>query len=428
MEETIYFDGVELKRKRNSSGDLTYSQWNHHVTDTAQRIAIINHCTLNTQTAGGKRLADGDIRTRYQYGNHLGSTSLELDDAGEFVSYQEYYPYGTVSYIEGDVSSEYRFTGKERDELTGLYYYGARYYASWLGRWISADPSGPVDGLNLFAYVRGNPVTLVDPDGRESRSGWVNPVRDRRDNEAGGGDEVTTMVFEPLESGGGNFSTLVGDVMYFESEDYGIESRHFGGVVAVGEEAISALTDVITGLHSERDSSYLGKERWRRLNVLIDSHHKHYVHLTTQEKLDARHDDKGRQGNAGSGFMVAIEGGGSRTFNTSESTILHELTGHSYQFEMTVQELGWTAGDWAKNMGSGNSFANGDPFRLRMESDAFWIAGKLDRFDPGNYGFKTVGVVNNGDMIFRMESWTIDTEEKNADLKTLYPVLLGGSR
>jgi RHS repeat-associated protein len=62
----------------------------------------------------------------------------------------------------------FRYLGKERDEESGLYYYGARYYAPWLARFTSADPKGIDDGLNAFAYVRNNPIRLVDPDGRES--------------------------------------------------------------------------------------------------------------------------------------------------------------------------------------------------------------------------------------------------------------------
>lgn len=53
-------------------------------------------------------------------------------------------------------------------EESGLYYHGARYYAPWLSRWTAADPAGMVDGPNLYQYVRGNPVRLVDPDGREA--------------------------------------------------------------------------------------------------------------------------------------------------------------------------------------------------------------------------------------------------------------------
>ncbi len=58
----------------------------------------------------------------------------------------------------------HRYSGKERD-ATGLYYYGYRYYQPWAGRWLSSDPAGTVDGLNLFRMVRNNPVTLYDNDG-----------------------------------------------------------------------------------------------------------------------------------------------------------------------------------------------------------------------------------------------------------------------
>ena len=90
---------------------------------------------------------------RYQFGNHLGSASLELDDAGQIISYEEYYPYGSTSYQAGRSAAEvslkrYRYTGKERDEETGFTYHGARYYALWLGRWSSCDPLGITTGLD----------------------------------------------------------------------------------------------------------------------------------------------------------------------------------------------------------------------------------------------------------------------------------------
>ena len=61
----------------------------------------------------------------------------------------------------------YRYTGKERDEETALYYHGARYYAPWLGRWTAPDPLGLRDGPNPYGYVRCNPVRLVDPTGTQ---------------------------------------------------------------------------------------------------------------------------------------------------------------------------------------------------------------------------------------------------------------------
>ncbi len=62
----------------------------------------------------------------------------------------------------------YRYSGKERDDETGLYYYGARYYAPWLGRWISPDPAGTIDGFNLYQFVLGDPVRFSDPHGMQS--------------------------------------------------------------------------------------------------------------------------------------------------------------------------------------------------------------------------------------------------------------------
>ncbi len=83
---------------------------------------------------------------RYQFGNHLGSAVLELDDQSNIISYEEYFPYGSTSYqavaSQTDLPKRYRYTGKERDEENDLYYHGARYYAPWLGRWTSCDPLG----------------------------------------------------------------------------------------------------------------------------------------------------------------------------------------------------------------------------------------------------------------------------------------------
>ena len=83
---------------------------------------------------------------RYQFGNHLGSASLELDEQAQIISYEEYSPYGSTTYqavrSQTETPKRYRYTGKERDEESGLYYHGARYYAPWLGRWVSCDPKG----------------------------------------------------------------------------------------------------------------------------------------------------------------------------------------------------------------------------------------------------------------------------------------------
>jgi RHS repeat-associated protein len=165
--ERIYLGGFELYREYDADGKaLELERETLHVMDDKQRIALVETKTV----AEGARVAAPSSLTRYQHGNHLGSAALELDQVGKVISYEEYHPYGSTAYqgvrSTTEVSAKrFRYTGKERDEETGLGYHGARYHAAWLGRWASTDPRGLVDGVNLYAYCHNNPVTLTDPTG-----------------------------------------------------------------------------------------------------------------------------------------------------------------------------------------------------------------------------------------------------------------------
>ncbi|MDC3986510.1 RHS repeat domain-containing protein, partial [Polyangium jinanense] len=186
VEERIYLGGFEIYR-RSEAGSLVLERETLHVMDGAQRIALAETKTVDTSVPN----LVVSSRVRYQLGNHLGSAALELDEAGLVISYEEYHPYGTTAFHAAaagvEVSAKrYRYTGKERDEETGLYYHGARYYAPWLGRWTSADPAGLVDGPNLYAYGRNNPLRFVDPDGRQAlvKQTMVRPPRTPADVQA----------------------------------------------------------------------------------------------------------------------------------------------------------------------------------------------------------------------------------------------------
>ncbi|MCU6209278.1 RHS repeat-associated core domain-containing protein [Enterobacter cloacae] len=117
---------------------------------------------------------------RYSYGNLAGSSQLELDAEGNITSTEEYYPYGGTAawaarnQVETD-NKTVRYSGKERD-ATGLYYYGYRYYQPWTGRWLSADPAGVIDGLNLYRMCRNNPVRYVDYDGCKGKEPAFNTL------------------------------------------------------------------------------------------------------------------------------------------------------------------------------------------------------------------------------------------------------------
>ncbi|WP_198675872.1 SpvB/TcaC N-terminal domain-containing protein [Kribbella monticola] len=171
--ERIYLGAVEIYRERQANGPVRLERHTLHVSDTAGRIAQVDlklRDDDNTDPANPL----GTALIRYQYGNQVGSATLETDDTGTPISYEEYHPYGTTAYRSGKPSADlslkrYRFAGRERDDETGLHYGGARYYAPWLGRWISADPGGFTDGTNLYLYCHNNPVMVADPTGRE---GW----------------------------------------------------------------------------------------------------------------------------------------------------------------------------------------------------------------------------------------------------------------
>jgi insecticidal toxin complex protein TccC len=109
---------------------------------------------------------------RYCFDDHLGSSAFEVDAQAKTISQEVYYPFGGTAWLAGrhEVETSYktiRYSGKERD-TTGLYYYGARYYAPWLQRWLSPDPAGDVDGLNFYRFVNNSPFNYTDPDGRNS--------------------------------------------------------------------------------------------------------------------------------------------------------------------------------------------------------------------------------------------------------------------
>ena len=169
-----------------------------------------NHIFMgNTRVASVVKHTEEKQPSTYFYASdHLGSSSVLTTNTGSYHERIEYLPYGET-WVEDKAVSDgyttpYKFTGKELDAETGLYYFGARYYDARMSRWISADPAladgkyfpkpndydtehdfywylqqdgskklaglgGVFNAVNMdvYHYAGDNPVKLVDPDGND---------------------------------------------------------------------------------------------------------------------------------------------------------------------------------------------------------------------------------------------------------------------
>jgi RHS repeat-associated protein len=171
VDERLYLGDFEIYR-RNGVNPLVRETL--HITDSQSR----------TGEESGRRIALVETRTdsvaaerliRYQFGNHLDSACIELDDQARIISYEEFTPFGSTSYQavrnQTETPKRYRYTGMERDEESGFGYHGARYYIPWLGRWTACDPQGIKPFINVYIYSFDNPVNAHDKGGGQPE--WV---------------------------------------------------------------------------------------------------------------------------------------------------------------------------------------------------------------------------------------------------------------
>lgn len=276
VEERIYLGNYEIFR-RHVGGALQLERQTLHVMDDKRRVALVETKTVDT-TAAPFRPAP---LTRYQLGNHLGSACLELDGTpqAQIISYEEYYPYGSTSFQAVNSSVEvsakrYRYIGKERDDESGLYYHGARYYACWLGRWTGCDPQGllgcecsaktrksavssatgtpttiqvlgdqgpgqrndpPAYDYQPYVYAHNNPLFWIDPDGRQDRAAGLDPDDVERFNRIR--TPFLPFLFGPAHVG-----------PYLRDQTVGIRNPYLRSIAQVNQRAALATASFTRGV------------------------------------------------------------------------------------------------------------------------------------------------------------------------------------
>ena len=108
----------------------------------------------------------------YYHTDHLGSTSYITDAKANITQFDAYLPYGEMLVDEHSSSEEmpYKFNGKEFDQETGLYYYGARYMNPVTSLWYGVDPlAEKYPNITPYCYTDNNPVRYIDPNGMIKR-------------------------------------------------------------------------------------------------------------------------------------------------------------------------------------------------------------------------------------------------------------------
>ncbi len=130
---------------------------------TAEGLGVVIASRATTPELGARSF-------RYPLVDAQNTVLLVADETGDIVACREYFPFGLpsipdVGWVTDGAPPRYGYSGMEEDTLTGFYCFEFRYYLPWLGRWLTTDPAGPVDRLNLYEYVDNNPVTLSDPGG-----------------------------------------------------------------------------------------------------------------------------------------------------------------------------------------------------------------------------------------------------------------------
>ena len=185
LEDTyfLYNAGGERTVKRGQHGETLYV---NNFYQLQNRQEVTKHIFVGTTRIVSKlshyHNPNGLYDSGYEMNNiytyhpdHLGSSSFITDPEGMEFEHMEYTPYGETWIDEGTNKNiiGYRFTGKELDTETGLYYFGARYLDPQVSRWMSPDPAGPVlanpnsdsfslmEGINWYAIYSGKQPTFL---------------------------------------------------------------------------------------------------------------------------------------------------------------------------------------------------------------------------------------------------------------------------
>ena len=191
--------------------DLVYNQSGQQISEAD---GLGNWLHTNVYANGQLFATYQGSTTTFLLNDWLGTKRVAVSPAGVRVTSYASLPFGDDLIVSGGTDpSEVHYTGKERDAESGNDYFGARYYASSMGRFMSPDPAGVAftslsnpQSWNLYSYVQNNPLNSVDPDGRECvwDDGSFDSATDEHTGSTGGCAAAGGTYYEPSTFTAGN--------------------------------------------------------------------------------------------------------------------------------------------------------------------------------------------------------------------------------
>ena len=219
--------GAHLMAAYNAGGQRILKEssggsWQFYVKDGPQTLAVIDQSGLSHFNLIGNdtfgRWEPGGAR-RYYVKDHLGSTRAVVDTLGNLLETFDYYPFGLLMPKRNTASANTteKFSGKELDENTGQYYFGARYYDPALGRFFVPDRfAEKYPDLTPYHYTANNPVLFVDVNGDS-----INVARIREYDQNNGTNNLGTIIGDLQDATGLSLSVSESGQLIFDTDKNG---------------------------------------------------------------------------------------------------------------------------------------------------------------------------------------------------------------
>jgi len=240
------------RRIAKSFGDVV----NWYVYDGNAIIAAYNSSgTVTARYAHGLNIDEPlavqqGSATSFYHADGLGSIVALTNAAGSVVQTYSYDSFGNIT-PSGGITQPFTYTAREYDSETGLYFYRARYYDPKAGRFITKDPISFAGGdVNLYGYVKNNPVNKTDPHGLKN---WGNAIGQALDgpvgNALGYGADTIGMAMDASGDWGYYGGAVIGAAGAVAGSAIGPWGTVAGGIVggAIGGWLGSLLDDPCAG-------------------------------------------------------------------------------------------------------------------------------------------------------------------------------------